>query len=266
MNERLRILKLLEEGRISAEEASRLLEALGGGESRKRHHPHGLSFWHSLESIPEMVTSAMAGAFADLSSLDPVGYPRKPRLELRLVSGDIEIQGRPDADLITVRKDGIGKVKEHGDTLEIKTISGNMSITLPAKTDLLIKGVSGDISLSTIDGRIEMTSVSGDITGKNLAGSLVADIVSGDADFAFDRVDRIEIFEKTGDVTLRLPENTAAEIEVSTGAGEGDVECEFDLRERLQKDNLLKGIINKPGGKIVIKNDYGDVAILKDRS
>ena len=250
---------MLEEGKINSEEAARLLEALNSSESRKRH-PHPFSFWQSIETIPDMVSSAMHSAFKDISSFEPVNYAKKEKIELRLVSGDINVKGI-DTDTITVQKDGFGQVKEHDDTLEIKTFSGDVSITLPKHTNLIIKGVSGDLELSDIDGTIEIASVSGDITGKNLSGGIKADIVSGDVDLQYDKTDRIEIHAKTGDIVLRLVRDVAAEIEVETG--EGDIECEFDLKDKVEKDDYLKGIINKTGGKIYIRNEYGDVAILR---
>ena len=263
MNERLRILKLLEEGKINAEEAARLLEALNGGESRKRHlHSPHFSFWHTIENIPEMVSSAMASAFKHVSVVEKLEYGKKQKISIRGVSGDIEIQGA-DVDNITIDKEGLAKVMENEDTLEIKTISGDMSIILPRSTLLEIKGVSGDVQLKGLDSMLEIASVDGDIEGKDLSGSMKINVVSGDVDLQYKQIDNIEINAKTGDIVLRLSRDIAAEIEVQTGEDEGDIECEFELKDKIEKENYLKGIINKARGKIQIKNDYGDVSILR---
>lgn len=263
LNERLRILKLLEEGKITAEEAVRLLDALNGGESRKRHGPlHAFSFWHTMENIPDMVSSAMQDAFKHVSVAEKLEYGKKSKIILKGVSGDIEIQGT-DTDAITIDKEGLAKVMENDDSLEVKTISGDMRITTPRSTQLEVRGVSGDIQLNGLSGILEIASVDGDINGKDLCGSLKINIVSGDIDVHYRKVDHIEIHEKTGDVVLRLAKDIAVEIEIQTGEDEGEIECEFDLNDKIEKDNYLKGSINKGGGKIHIKNDYGDVSIQK---
>lgn len=263
LNERLRILKLLEEGKINAGEAVRLLDALNGGESRKRHGPpHAFSFWHTMENIPDMVSSAMQDAFKHVSVAEKTEYGKKSKMILRGVSGDIEIHGA-DTDVIVIDKEGLAKVMENEDSLEVKTISGDMRITMPRSTQLELRGVSGDIQLNGLSGIMEIASVDGDINGRDLSGSLKVNIVSGDIDLHYRKADHIEIHEKTGDVVLRLAKDIAAEIEIRTGEDEGDIECEFDLRDKIEKDNYLKGTINKGGGKIQINNDYGDVSIQK---
>jgi len=263
LNERLRILKLLEEGKINAGEAVRLLDALNGGESRKRHGPpHGFSFWHTMENIPDMVSSAMQDAFKHVSVAEKTEYGKKSKMILRGVSGDIEIHGA-DTDVIVIDKEGLAKVMENEDSLEVKTISGDMRITMPRSTQLELRGVSGDIQLNGLSGILEIASVDGDINGRDLSGSLKVNIVSGDIDLHYRKADHIEIHEKTGDVVLRLAKDIAAEIEIRTGEDEGDIECEFDLRDKIEKDNYLKGTINKGGGKSQINNDYGDVSIQK---
>jgi len=261
LSERLRILKLLEEGKINAEEAARLLEALNGGESRKRHGPpHAFSFWHTMDSIPEMVTSAIHGAFGHASAEETLKFSKKQKLELKGVSGDIDISGK-DTDIITIEKDGFVGVNESPDTLQIKALSGNLEITVPKAINLGIKGVSGDLNIAHVNGIIEIATVSADICGKDLSGSLKADIVSGDVELEYSMIDKIEIKEKTGDVSITISKDTEAEIEVETR--EGEIDCEFELKDAVEKNGYLKGTINKPGGKIFIRNEYGDVAIQK---
>lgn len=257
MNERLSILKLLEQRKINAEEAARLLEALNEGETKKKG-PFG--FWHSMEVIPEMVSSAIAGSFKHATTKENLQFPKKNKIDFKGISGDIEVIGE-DTELISIQKDGFAKIKEEEHTLEIKAISGDVKIKTPKNIDLEIKGVSGNLDIYNLNGKIEIASVSGDITGKELSGSLKGEFVCGDVDLSYKEVDKINIKTKTGDITLRLDKNAAAEVEVETK--DGDIDCEFELKNKEEKTNYLRGIINKPSGKIEIKNDYGDVAIKK---
>lgn len=256
MNERLRILKLLEEGKINAEETARLLEALAQSETKERRG----HFWTHLESIPDMVHSAVASSLKYVHTDEKLEIPKKTKIEFKGISGDIEIIGT-DTETIKIEKDGFAKISEEGDKLKIKAISGDIKITAPTKIDLEIKGISGNLDIKKIEGKIDLSSVSGDIIGRELNGSFTGEIVSGDLDLDYENIEHIKIKSKSGDVTLRLSEKTAAEIEVETE--EGTINCDFQLKDEIKKTNYLKGILNEPEAKIEIKNGYGDVTLKK---
>ncbi len=259
MNERLRILKLLEEGKIKAEEAERLLQALSEGEGRRRGH-HQWDFLNSMGSIPDFIGASMAGSFHNASGKEKMTYPRKKKISFRGLSGDIDIRGE-DIEEIYVEKDGMAKVSEDGNTLVIKTVGGDLKIKTPRETDIELRGVSGDLNLRDLVGQIDISSVSGDIDGEGLAGSFRGDFVSGDIDLDYKTVERIEIKSKSGDIEIKLDPKVEATLEVESKYG--NIECGFDLLETEEEDERLKGVINKPTGRIEIQNDYGDVSILK---
>ena len=259
MNERLRILKLLEEGKVKAEEAERLLQALNEGEGRRKGH-HGWGFLSSMESIPDIIGASMAGSFHNASGKEKMKFPRKKKIAFRGLSGDIEIQGE-DTEEIFVEKDGMAKVSEDGNTLFIKAVSGDLRIETPRETDIELKGVSGDLDLQDLKGRIDISSVSGDIKGEGLSGSFLGDFVSGDIELEYDAVERIEIKSKSGDIEIKLDPKVEATLEIESKYG--NIDCDFDLLEKEDDGERLKGIINKPTGRIEIRSDYGDVTIRK---
>ncbi len=258
MNERLQILKLLEEGKITAEEAERLLEAVGKSGLHERGAKHKI--WSTLEGLPKVISAALGNSFSESADEEFHKFSKKKKIKFKGISGNLEIEGTDD-NTIDIKKDGFAKVKELEDSIAIKALSGNVKITLPKKTDLAIAGISGDIDISNIIGNLEIESVSGDITGKNLAGSLVGEIVSGDVDLDYAKVEKIRIKSKSGNVTLRLDEKVEAQIEIETAGGE--VTCDFDLKDKQNGDNILKGTINKPSASIEIRNKHGDVEIKK---
>jgi DUF4097 and DUF4098 domain-containing protein YvlB len=261
LNERLRILKLLEEGKIKAEEAERLLQALHEGEGRRRGHHHW-GLWNSMESIPDIIGASVAGSFRHASGKEDLHFPRKKKIAFRGISGDIEINGE-DTEEIHIEKDGMAKILEEGNTLTIKAISGDLRITTPKDTDIELKGVSGDLDLQDLAGQIDISSVSGDIQGQGLTGSFRGDFVSGDLDLEYKTVERIEIKSKSGDIEIRLDPKVEAALEIESKYG--NIECDFELLEKREEDDMLKGVINKPKGKIEIRNDYGDVCITKKK-
>ena len=256
MNERLQILKLLEEGKINAQEAERLLEAVGKSGTHEKGSRHRI--WSSLEGLPKAISAALGNSFSESAEEEFHKYPIKSKIKFKGISGNLEIEGT-DTQRIDIQKDGFAKIKELEDSIAIKALSGNVKISVPKVTDLAIAGISGDIEISNISGDLEIESVSGDIIGKNLSGSLSGEIVSGDMDLDYAKVEKIRIKSKSGNVTLRLDKKVEAEIEVETA--DGDVKCDFDLKNRREEDNVLTGIINKPGARIEIKNKHGGVEI-----
>lgn len=262
LNERLRILKLLEEGKINADEAARLLEALSHSERKYRKEPHRI--WAHIETIPERIASAFnhsfTSAFDNAWTKSTMQFPKKKKIEFQGISGDLVITGTVK-DTIEIQKDGYAKIKENDNKLGIKALSGAIKISAPHNTDFEIKGISGDLRISNLMGTIKITSVSGDITGEELSGTFIGDFVSGDVNLDYQKVEKIKIISKSGDIILKLDEKVETEIEVKTE--DGDITCDFDLKNEEKKDNWLKGIINKPKTTIEIKNEHGDVKIKK---
>jgi hypothetical protein len=258
LNERLRVLKLLEDGKINAEEAARLLEALSHTESREKKRKHKV--WSSLETIPDVIASAITTSFKHPGVKETIEFPKKKKIDFRGISGDLMINGMTQ-DVIEVEKDGLAKMKEKNNALEIKALSGKTTINAPITTDFGIKGISGSIRISHIAGSIEIESVSGETIGTELSGSFTGNFISGDVDLDYHKTEKVSIRSKTGNVILRLDTKIEAEIDLETE--QGTISCDFALEDEEKKTHRLTGIINKPKAKIEIKSSYGDIAIKK---
>ena len=256
MNEQMRILNLLEHGKINSDEAARLLEALSQPQIRGKKVK--ASIWSALENIPEVIATAISDSCKvsgkSFEIEETLQFPAKNKIEFKGISGDLILLGK-DSDTIEIEKDGFAKVKEKGDVLEIKALSGDMKITAPHYTDFVIKGVSGDMDISHLTGTIDIQSVSSDITGKGLSGKFFGDFVSGDIDLEYEKVEAIEIKSKTSDIILRLDKKTEAELDIVTK--KGTIDCDFELKNEEKEGLKLKGIINKTKAKIVISSEYG---------
>lgn len=258
MNERMQILKMLEDGKINAQEAERLLEALSHSASRERKNK--FKIWSSIEGIPKFISAAIGNSFTDSETVESMHYDAKKRLSFNGVSGNLEISGT-DTTKITVERDGFSKIKEDDETLSIKTLSGDVKVQVPRNIDISVTGISGDISITDINGTTNIESVSGNFTGKGLSGSVFGEFVSGDIDILCNKFEKIKIKSRSGDVTLQLDKKVEAEIEMETGSG--SMQCDFDLLAENRSKNELKGIINKPTGQICIKSKSGDLSIKK---
>lgn len=256
MNDRLQILRLLEEGKINAEEAERLLEAVGRSSSHEKGTRHKI--WSSLEGLPKIISAALGNSFSECAEEEFHKYSGKKKIRFKGISGNLQIEGT-ESGRIEIQKDGFAKIKELEDAIAIQALSGNVKISVPKTIDLAIAGISGDIEIDNITGNMEIESVSGDIIGKNLSGSLSGEIVSGDIDLEYAKVGKIQIKSKSGNVTLRLDRRVEAQIEIETATGA--VQCDFELKDKQLEKNILKGTINKPGATIEIRNRHGEVAI-----
>lgn len=255
LNERMRVLKLLEEGKINADEASRLLEALSLGESgHKKHH----RMWAAFEHIPEHIATIINGSVQHMGSPEELSFDEKDALEIKGISGDLIIQGTTEKKIL-VSKQGFGTVKEKEDKIVIKAISGDIHVAMPALTRLLIKGVSGSITISDVESEILLKTVSGNVTGKNLRGSFTGDVISGDIALEYIDTKNVMVRSRSGDVTLCLGEEIDAHLDIESE--EGDIHCEFPLLNEEKHDCTLKGDLKTGTGMIQIKCDLGDIRI-----
>lgn len=258
LNERLRILKLLEEGTITAEDAARLLEALSGGTPRKHYHA---KIWSSLEGIPDIIANAIDTSMKFAETETAISYRGKKRLEFKGISGDLSIHGKEACDGIVIEKDGFVKVREDDEILSLKALSGDITITTPRTIDLSLKGISGDIVLDNLQGNTILESVSGDITGTGLAGSFKGDIVSGDVDLAYTVLDNLHIRSRSGDIVIWLDDAIEAALDIRND--KGTISCEFELLNKHHTKNRLTGTIKNTRGHIQIQNRSGAISIKK---
>ncbi len=255
LNETLRILRLLEQGKINAEEAARLLNALNPEHYTKRRKQR---VWNVMGLIPEIISTTVAEKFKYTGSEQTRTFTQKNKIDLHAISGDIEISGA-DTRTININQSGLVKVNERNENLKIKAITGDLKITAPKKIDLEIKGVSGDIKITEINGKINLATISGDVRGKKLSGNFSGEIVSGDLELEYEDIENIMIHNKNGDITLYLSEDIEGSIEVYTD--DGKIRCDFPLQKKQESKHSLKGIINRAKSSIEIRTAHGDIAI-----
>jgi DUF4097 and DUF4098 domain-containing protein YvlB len=257
LNEQLKILKLLEEGKINAEEAARLLEALSESQTHhKKHH----RMWATFEHMPEHIATIINGSVGLMASPEVLRFKNKHELEIKAISGDLMINGT-DQNEILVNKQGFGRIKGKNDKVEIKAISGDVHIHAPRQTKLTIKGVSGTITISEIENDIILKTVSGNIIGKDLRGSFTGNIISGDISLDYAEVHNLDIRSRSGDVTIYLNDQTDARVNIETE--EGNISSDLPLKDEQKSEFSLEGTMNNGKGTIYIKCDYGDTFLKK---
>jgi DUF4097 and DUF4098 domain-containing protein YvlB len=267
--ERNRILRMLEEGKITADQAARLIQALGGsGRSEEeedvirigRHGSHRHFFgpvrpprpprvrvsMSELDRIPDIVAGAVSSAMrSGISDILKTDFPGKNNLFLKSVSGDVAVEGWDEDRLHVSASGGITRVREREDKVMIRSISGDCKVRAPRESRLELVSVSGDVSVSGVSGRFGLKGVSGDIELKDFDGEAVVAIVSGDIMLV--RVSgKLAVESKSGDVTIEPSgvfegsvSSKSGDIELSLGSSPDvvlDMECEVEGEIRLKTD------------------------------
>lgn len=246
--ERARILRLLEEGKITADQAARLIQALGAGRTESEefssgfgHRRWGRAIVGELDRIPDIVAQAVSSALSSgfgAGEKSQVEFLDKKNLFLKSVSGNVQLLGWDQKRIILEGSGTPMWVREKGDQLMVRSISGDVTGNVPAETRLEVASVSGDITVSGVRGKFGLKSVSGNVELADFHGEVEISSVSGDVSLL--RVSgRMKIETHSGDIEI-LP---VGEFEGEVVTKSGDIE----LRLEVGADVLLEAECEEAG-------------------
>lgn len=194
-------------------------------------------------------TLGVANVDADLklsaSSADVSARQTRGTISIQTGSGEIRAS---DLDGLVTLDTGSGDVTLSGQKngrLNIDTGSGSVTGSDLDTPELRVDTGSGDIRLDAVRApRLDLETGSGSVRA-DLAGALEwASVETG-----------------SGDVSLRLPRETGATVELETGSGDFEVALPVEL---LRKDQgHLRGKIGDGRARVHIETGSGDIALLK---
>jgi len=284
MEERERILKLLEDGKITADEATKLLNALGETYRWGPRHVPGPDLGEriarkvelSLKDLPDMIERCVP--FMDTGEEKELKFDPRERFTVKAVAGDVKITGDDEQSIRIKLQDG-HKIAETEDELLLKTMSGDLDITVIKSQNVDIKAAAGDVSASNLDGTltfrcgsgdadlkqisgdIRVALGSGDLDGTQISGEVSVALGSGDAnlDFAECKGGKVEV--GSGDITLTLPEEANLEITL-VKPRKGSILSDFEF-ETTEDTEEFKFTIGKPEAKLYVRTKHGDITIRK---
>jgi DUF4097 and DUF4098 domain-containing protein YvlB len=298
MEERMRILNMLKEGKINSEEAARLLDALEEKQSESKHrqfifHKPSMAgfqkhFMRDLENIPEIVSKAVSdccsvavGKVMENDEKTEQKFPFKDTVAIRSVSGDIEIEGDEKLNEIVLECcGGIQKNEELEKELIFNTLSSDLVVRTPVKVSVKAATVSGDVEIKNINGEIKCESVSGDCQAKNISGKINAKSVSGDlrikeisgdvnmktasgdVDLELVEFDTVKIESKSGDITIELPDKTDAILELESEEGEIEISIKGKYEKIEEKQGYVKIGLGDKSHALYAKTYSGDIKIM----
>jgi hypothetical protein len=159
----------------------------------------------------------------------------------------------------------------------------NFDIEVPLKTNVKLSTVSGDISVTNVEGILEANSMNGDLTLASVAGSVVAHTVNGDVEAVLTRADAAAPMAFTtlnGEVDVTLPAAIKANLKLRTD--NGDTFTDFDIpagpsrptprgsrqrdgRFRLEVERAVLAALNGGGPDIELRSFNGRVYLRRGK-
>jgi hypothetical protein len=145
-----------------------------------------------------------------------------PRLVVRVNSGDVHVTGGDGRTIeITARRSWAYaephlSTSRNGDTVEVRvdcgwSVSGwctaDLELRVPAATELVVDGDSGDLSAGGLLRPVRLSSDSGSVTARDIIGDVTLDTDSG----------RVEANDVRGNLVLATD---SGDVEVGRGAGD----------------------------------------------
>jgi hypothetical protein len=123
----------------------------------------------------------------------------------------------------------------------------------------------GDLTVSDVFGRLEVSLDKGNLSVTNYSGDLKATVGTGDADVEvldLREGDSIAVTSRRGDIVLRLESGVGAIVEAD--APQDQVRSDFDLGAELPA-RTIKGWIGQGGPSIILRASDGRIDIRKIR-
>jgi len=204
-----------------------------------------------------------------------------PTVEIDNFAGDIVVESGESGQVraIATRKAGNDRnlerieidLIESDDGLQIRTSCpntsiGNLSVELelfvPADARLTLETGAGDVEVDDVEGTIRAQTGAGNVRVDGADAPMALATGAGDIDYAGEPRGECTFDTGVGNVTLRLPDNLAAEIELTTGIGSIDLGG-FEV-DGETSGNEVEGTVGAgDAANIEAETGAGDITIIR---
>ncbi|HOP94987.1 MAG: DUF4097 family beta strand repeat-containing protein [Dictyoglomaceae bacterium] len=253
-----KILKLLEEGKITAEEAEKLIEAI---ENKKEEKKEGFN----LGNIGEMISGAISSAVSVVPKVisgsikargevkEEIGWDLEKPFFVEITGGELDIKVGEEPKVI-VEGEGVYNLGED----IIKLSVGSFILTIPRFKLIKLKLSAGDVKGKIACDECELYMSMGDMDLELEAKKLTAELSMGDLDINLVSSPEYATLKcNMGDMNIKLPENFDGKVIAKVALGDVSVGRKADV---IKDRNCY---IYKTGEKSVIEVSckMGDVTV-----
>ena len=206
------------------------------------------------------------------------------QIKIGNVSGDVIVTGY-DGDSIVVT--GTKKGRDR-DQVEVEDRSGSTNVDIGVRypkhcnCDASIRfdiqvprsikydfdhisSVSGDVKVTGVTGRLNASAVSGDVHITDVSGSVSASAVSGDVKVEITRLDGSDDMKfntVSGDVSVMLPNNLDADVDMSSFSGSIKTDFAIEVRsERFGSRNSARAKLGEGSRRLKMSSVSGDLSL-----
>ena len=177
----------------------------------------------------------------------------------------IELRVPREADLNIRSGDGSVETANNIGVVDIHTGDGHINVSR-VKGDIRLSTGDGHIEATSLDGRLDASTGDGRIHVEGRFDSLNLKTNDGAIDASVLRDSRIQnswmVRTGDGDVTLRLPENFQADLDLQTGDGSINLEFPVATSGKISRSEL-HGKLNGGGLSLMARTGDGSIHILK---
>lgn len=128
-----------------------------------------------------------------------------------------------------------------------------------------LASVSGDVHVTGVTGRLHASAVSGDVHVKDVSGTVSASAVSGDVEVGISRLDGADDMKfntVSGNVSVMLPSNLDADVDMSSFSGSIKTDFAIEVRsERFGSRNSARGKLGGGTRRLKMSSVSGDLSL-----
>lgn len=191
--------------------------------------------------------------------------PRGVSLELESISADITVKGMDNSGILASSVSGDINISADTERLELESVSGDVTFVGKAPR-VSLETVSGEVDAQGVEGEVRVTTVSGDLVLQGGAVNLGRfETVSGDLELNLRVSDggRLSADSMSGDVILVLPGTQQAEFSAQTYSGEIRTDFGVVSKDPGSIGRNLDFTAGNNGASIRIESFSGDARLKK---
>ncbi|HKU15408.1 MAG TPA: DUF4097 family beta strand repeat-containing protein [Steroidobacteraceae bacterium] len=223
-----------------------------------------------------------------------VQVPRSYNIDIRTSGGDIVVgplQGDARAktsggDIRVADLQGPVDMQTSGGDVRVEQIQGTTRLSTSGG-DVEVTHLTGDLDAKTAGGYIHLDDISGQVVARTSSGNVIANGIRGDSDLKTSGGDirasvdgkiaahtsggdvtaelvganrGISVSSSGGDLTVRVPQGTAGELDAATSGG--SVRTELPVTTTELGEHKLSGTINGGGNRIYARTSGGSIKLV----